>query len=116
VRPDGNEDFAGLRETVPTDPLAHVSWKSFSRTGELLTKQFHDYADERFWLDYRSVSGYEAEEKLSRLCGLVLHYADQQAQFGLWLPDRVIEPAQGEVHVQDCLTALALHGKDDANR
>lgn len=112
---DGNEDFAGLRETVPTDPLAHISWKSFSRTGELLTKQFHGYSDERFWLDFRTVSGHETEEKLSRLCGLVLHYADQPAQFGLWLPDCVIEPDQGEAHVQDCLTALALFGTVDAN-
>nr|NJM03985.1 DUF58 domain-containing protein [Desulfobacula sp.] len=39
----GNSDeFMGLRYYRPGDPLRHIHWRSFARTGELVIKEFED--------------------------------------------------------------------------
>lgn len=41
------EEFVGLREYRPGDPLQRVHWKSFARTGKPIVKQFQDEFFER---------------------------------------------------------------------
>lgn len=50
----GVDDFAGFRSHQETDTPAHVFWKGYARTGELLTKQFDQPSGRelRFSLDH----------------------------------------------------------------
>jgi len=41
------EEFVGLREYRPGDPLQRVHWKSFARTGKPIVKEFQDEFFER---------------------------------------------------------------------
>lgn len=42
-----SEEFLALREYRPGDPLQHIHWKSFARTGRPIVKQFQDEFFER---------------------------------------------------------------------
>lgn len=37
-----SEEFVGLRDYRPGDPLRHIHWKSFARTGRPIVKEFQD--------------------------------------------------------------------------
>jgi uncharacterized protein (DUF58 family) len=42
-----SEEFLALREYRPGDPLQHIHWKSFARTGRPIVKEFQDEFFER---------------------------------------------------------------------
>jgi len=104
----GVEDFTGLRAYQPGDRLQHISWKGFSKGQGLLTKQFGDLSGASLFLDWQSVGPGSLEEKLSRLCHLVIGHHRRQATYGLKLPGQVIGPTSGPAHKHQCLAALAL--------
>src|SRR3970282_2553914 len=64
-----SEEFLALREYRPGDPLQHIHWKSFARTGRPIVKEFQDEFFERhaLVLDTFSHAGGEAafEEAVS---------------------------------------------------
>lgn len=105
---DGAEDFYGLREYQPGDPIRHIAWKAFARTETLMTKQFAAYADKRVWLDWDHFQGMDREARLSRLCYWVLKLNSSNDEYGLRLPGIEIEPSRGESHRDEILKALAL--------
>lgn len=43
-------DFADLRQYVHGDPLSRIWWKSLAKQGEMLVKQFHSFAEDRWML------------------------------------------------------------------
>jgi uncharacterized protein (DUF58 family) len=106
----GNEDFLGLREYRPGDPLKHVAWKTFAREGELLVKDFGGYADRRLWLDWDALPGVDTETRLSRLTAWSLELDAAGDEFGLRLPGGEVPPGRGPAHREAVLRALALHG------
>ncbi len=106
----GSDDFAGLRGYRSGDSLKHIHWKALAREQGLLTKQFGGDRSERLWLDWRMLEGRETEARLSQLCRWVIEAGQQGLEFGLWLPDQIIEPGRGHAHQQQCLQALALFG------
>jgi uncharacterized protein (DUF58 family) len=57
-----SEEFLALREYRPGDPLQHIHWKSFARTGRPIVKQFQDEFFERhaLVLDTGSAHGEDA--------------------------------------------------------
>ena len=105
---EGVEDFYGLREYQQGDPLKQVAWKSYARTGELLTKQFSAFADRRIWLDWESYPGMDREARLSRLCYWVLKLDATNNEYGLRLPGVEITPHRGVEHREEILKALAI--------
>ena len=105
---EGVEDFYGLREYQQGDPLKQVAWKSYARTGELLTKQFSAFADRRIWLDWGSYPGMDREARLSRLCYWVLKLDATNNEYGLRLPGVEITPRRGVEHREEILKALAI--------
>lgn len=107
VSREGNEDFDGLRDYHATDSLKTVDWKSYARTGELYTKQFHGYQSESRWIDWESVPGNNKELKLSHMCYILLNYSKTNINFGLRLPGKEIQPDSGKQHELNCLDALA---------
>lgn len=106
----GSDDFAGLRGYRSGDSLKHIHWKALAREQGLLTKQFGGDRSERLWLDWRMLEGREGEARLSQLCRWVIEAEQQGLEYGLWLPDQIIEPGRGHAHQQQCLQALALYG------
>ncbi|MEX2469446.1 MAG: DUF58 domain-containing protein [Pseudohongiellaceae bacterium] len=109
----GSEDFYGLRDYVPGDPLRQVAWKNFARGQGMQLKQFVDYADERTWLDWDMFYGFGVEDRLSRLCYCVLHLTRSGKAFGLKLPGIEIAPAAGVEHRNRVLRVLALYGREE---
>ena len=104
----GVDDFYGMKEYQPGDPLRHVAWKSYARVGELISKQFAAFVDRRVWLDWDYFAGLERENRLSRLCYWVVQLSRSHDEFGLRIPGVEIPPGRSEEHREQVLNALAL--------
>ncbi|MEX0942788.1 MAG: DUF58 domain-containing protein [Pseudomonadales bacterium] len=105
---EGVDDFHGLRDFQPGDPVRHIAWKSYARTEELQVKEYSAFVDRRVWLDWNHFSSMDRENRLSRLCYWVLMVSKSSDAFGLRLPGVEIEPDQGHGHREKCLKELAL--------
>jgi uncharacterized protein (DUF58 family) len=108
----GVDDFYGLKEYQQGDPMKHVAWKSYARTGELLTKQFAAFADRRVWIDWDLFQGMDREARLSRLCYWVLQVDAGNDEYGLRLPGVEVAPNRGLQHREEVLKTLALFEVD----
>lgn len=111
---EGADDFYGLREYHSGDPLRHVAWKSYARTGELMLKQYAAFVDRRVWLDWDYFQGLDVESRLSRLCYWVIRLSGGNDEYGLRLPGVHIEPSRGQEHREQVLKALALFGPEQS--
>jgi uncharacterized protein (DUF58 family) len=107
----GTDDFVGPRPYRPGDPPRHLDWKALARERGLVSRQFGGDRAQRVWLDSDLVGGHDMEERLSRLCQLVLQAANSDLRYGLRLAGREISPSSGDLHKHRCLAALALFGK-----
>ena len=110
----GLEDFSGLRQHHPADPLRHVAWKAAARSEQvpLLTKMFDGGEAQTVWLDFDALpAGTDVETRLSMLARGVCAAAASGSDWGLRLPELTMAPANGEDHYHACLAALALHGQ-----
>jgi uncharacterized protein (DUF58 family) len=114
----GQEDFSGLRLRQLSDPTRHIAWKAVARdfaNRPLLIKQFAGGAEDELWLDWSlTPTDSDSETRLSILTGWVLTAEEKQARYGLRLPGRELQPAQGIAHRDACLEALALYGEADS--
>lgn len=108
----GVEEFKGLREYAPGDPLQRIAWKHSQRGQGLLTKEFEGMRGGAFVLDYEALAPLGREERLSRLCRQALEAHALGEPFGLKLPHNEITAAAGDAQLQRCLTALALFGPE----
>lgn len=112
-RTRGHEDFDGLKNFTPGDPLAHVSWKHLARGRGLLTKTYASEETGSDILDWDAMPGLPIETRLSRLAWWVMVLAQQNHSFGLRLPGVDI-PADIGIEQRDaCLRALALFGRPE---
>lgn len=106
--PQGDDDFAGHRTYQFGDSPKRVDWKASSREQGLLTKQFHGEAVSSVWLDWQATTGENVELRISQLTRWVIDAEANKQRYGLRLPHLKLNPANGEAHYQQCLTALAL--------
>lgn len=102
----GGDDFAGLRDYQAGDPIKHIAWKQYAQEKGLFTKEYEAYFSAEKWLDWRNLD-LPREERLSGLCYWALTYEQRQTPYGLALPGTLLEPAQGDNHLQTVLEALA---------
>jgi len=107
-RAQGDEDFAGLRPFQPGDSLRRIAWKAYARGQGLHTKQYAGTDVTSHIFDWDSLTGLDAESRLSQLCRWVLDAHDRGEAFGLRLPGAWIPPNIGTAHRQHCLNSLAL--------
>lgn len=110
ARDAGADDFIGHRSWSPGDPPRHVDWKAAARSGEMLNKQFGGDERAERWLDWHEHHGFDAEERLSRLCREVLEAEAAGLRYGLRLPGAIVAPGMGGAQRNRCLRALALFG------
>lgn len=106
----GAEDFQGLRPYAPGDPLQHISWKTYSQGQGLFTKRFTAQRGAAVRLEWDRLGTKDPEERLSRLCYMVLDAHRRHILYGLRLPGVEVLPDWGEAHKHECLRALARFG------
>ncbi|WP_039914749.1 DUF58 domain-containing protein [Cellvibrio mixtus] len=105
-RQRGGDDFSGLRDYQPGDPIKHIAWKQFAQEKGLFTKEYEAFNSAEKWLDWNSLT-LPQEARLSGFCYWALEYEQRQIPYGLRLPGITLEPALGEAHLQAVLTAMA---------
>lgn len=109
VDPQGSDDFREIRNYRPGDPVKHILWRSFARSGHLQVKEYASYLEPRYWLDFDGVTG-DVEQRLSRLTGLALTAFQEGREFGLRLPHKTVAPDLGKTHLEQVLAELAVYG------
>jgi uncharacterized protein (DUF58 family) len=103
----GFDEFHNLREFLETDSLSNVAWKHAAKSANLMVKTFEQPVGISGWLTFSSCESPSIEEKLAELAYQILILCDKQQVFGLSIPGVDIEPATGNKHKHQCLTALA---------
>ena len=106
----GDEDFSGLRNYVAGDAMPRIAWKALAREQGLQVKQFSAQQGHSLWLDWSQLPNIAQERKLELLTRWVLDAETQGMRYGLRLPGKELQPAQGQTHRAECLRALALYG------
>jgi uncharacterized protein (DUF58 family) len=108
-RGTGQEDFSGMRQYHVGDSPRHIAWKLAARDQGLLTKQFSGRAEAELWLDWSLLpAAMGTEEKLSHLARWVIDAHETGLSFGLRLPGKTVEMANGDAQRERGLEALAL--------
>ncbi|MCF8113952.1 MAG: DUF58 domain-containing protein [Desulfotignum sp.] len=114
TRFSGPDDFQGLSLYQPGHDVGRIAWKAVSRGQGVFIKDFTAGAGGFMILDFDAIPSKDTEMRLSRLCSMVLSADRQKTTYGLKLPDRLVQPAQGQAHKNQCLRALALYGKKES--
>jgi uncharacterized protein (DUF58 family) len=105
------DDLQGIREYQSTDPMHHVSWKHVAKGQGMLSKDFSENKGVSGWLRMADLEHLGVEEALSCLCYQIQQLDKDQVQYGLDLGSTKILPQEGQKHLYECLTQLALFGK-----
>ncbi len=115
-RVSGPDDYRGLKTYQPGDSFRHIAWKALSRGQDVLTKDFDTPAGRSAILfDFSKVHADGTEERLSKLCAMILQANGENRKYGLALPGKTISPGSGNVHRHRCLSALALFKENESN-
>ena len=105
----GQDDFDHLRDYQTGDAPSHIAWKTYARSGELLTRCFQSARHPEHWIDWFNLpANMDTEEKLSILCKQIIKASQDDIPYGLKLPGQNIDCATGREHRHQCLRALAL--------
>jgi uncharacterized protein (DUF58 family) len=101
-------EFEGLRPWRSGDGLRQVVWKKVARTGELVSREQCESAQQALWLDWSAAAATrDTERRLSRLCAWVLQADAQGLTYGLRLPGLRLPAAPGVIQKRLALEALA---------
>ena len=104
-------DFSHVRTYQRGDSMNHIAWRQMARTGEVMTKEFDGGEGLRQTvLNLQDAKQSELEARLSQLCRWIVDSHQKQLKYALELPNQTINAAQGEVHKEVCLKALAQYG------
>jgi uncharacterized protein (DUF58 family) len=109
-----SEEFIGLREYRPGDPLQKLHWKSYARTGVPIVKEFQDEFFERhaLILDTASPAGEDAafEEAVAVAASFVYAIDTRECLLDLLLVGgevRTYTAGRGQMQMQHMLEVLA---------
>ena len=105
----GSDDFHQMRSYQQGDPLKHIAWRSYARSNQLMVKEFSSNQSSDVLLNWFDLNG-DTESRLSRLTGLVIEASREDIEFGLQLPNKIINPGCGQLHLDNVLKELALYG------
>lgn len=104
----GVDDFSGLEIYQKGDNLRHIHWPAYAKGQGLYVKSFTQGVARELWIDFSFVSG-SIEERLSKMCYLLLEADQRGVEYGFILEELYYPPARGSTHLHRCLRALALY-------
>lgn len=104
------DEFQGFQTYQPGSPLSQIAWKQYARGAGMHLKDYRALQSEHYWLDWHALNVSDTELALSNLSYWVNYFSDNNIEFGLRLPNSVIEIGAGDVHRLNALMALALYG------
>lgn len=104
----GMENFSHLRKYHQGDSISRISWKAAAKNNELFSKEFIGSKPVTHWISWEQIPARDNEHRLSIMTALIIEAEKKQHQYGLNLPEKIIQPANGHEHFHQCLTALAL--------
>jgi uncharacterized protein (DUF58 family) len=104
----GVDDFYGIQDYQPGDPIKQIHWKAYAKGQGLYSKQYSGESSAEIWLDYHLAPGNTVEDRLSQLCRWVCDAEKSGIAYGFSLPGLKLAPANGSQHARKCLEALAL--------
>ncbi|WP_115717205.1 DUF58 domain-containing protein [Gallaecimonas mangrovi] len=107
----GEDDWQGLKNYQPGDPLRRVAWKQLAQGRGMWSKEFASPQSDSRWLRLADIKGRDLEQRLARLAWQVLDANEKQLLYGLDLGAMDIAPGSGHSHCNRCLAALACLGK-----
>ena len=113
--PGEGDDFTGLRIYQAGDATRRIAWKAAARSQHLLIKQFNAQRGSSLYLDWSQPPEKDTEARLSRLTRWVLDAHAAGLPFALTLPGCNIGMGSGEMHLRQCLEALARFGQSHAS-
>lgn len=105
----GLENFSHLRKYHHGDNVSRISWKAAAKNDELFTKEFTGAKPSSHWINWDDIPARDTEHRLSIITALIIYAEKNQQSYGLKLPQKQIQPASGNKHYHQCLTALALY-------
>jgi uncharacterized protein (DUF58 family) len=112
----GNDEFAGIRNYQPGDPLRHMAWRQIARLdpalgGMLATKHFEGGARHDVVLDFQQLPpSLDLELRLARMTRWVLDAERATLPYAFRLGAVSFPAGNGPAHQAACLRALAQFG------
>lgn len=104
------DEFQGFQMYYPGSPLSQVAWKQYARGAGLHLKDYRAQQSQQYWLDWQHITARDTELGLSHMSYWVHHFAENNIEYGLILPSKIIGMGTGDAHRLQALTALALFG------
>jgi uncharacterized protein (DUF58 family) len=114
-RGEGDE-FHGLRDYRPGDPLRRIAWRASARHDRLFSRQMESPSEEACELNWYLMGSGDTERKLSVLAAWVLRAERHQVPYSLEMPGAALPADLGEDHRNACLEILALFPAGTAAR
>lgn len=103
-----SDEFSGFKAYRPGDPPGRIHWKALAKGQGLISRYFEQREAEEIVLEWEALAGLDPEQRLSTLCAWALECDTAGMDFALKLPGREIGLGNGEAHLENVLTALAL--------
>jgi len=107
----GTDDFTGFNPYRHGDSFRNIDWKAFAKEQPLQVKRFSGSGASKLilrWNHCRYVD--DVEQRLSQLCLWLVNAEREGFLYGLEIPGIFIDLGNGDLHLHNCLTALACYG------
>lgn len=105
----GYDDFSGFKTYQPGESLRHVHWKAYAKGQGMLSKTFAGGNTQKYWVSWHDIDAAGVEDRLRKLCKVLVDAENRGDQYGLVLPTETIAIEHGYQHLHQCLKALALY-------
>lgn len=109
LQQEGSDDFSGFRDYVPGDSLKQIAWQQLAKGQPMMTRLYQSQADQQIWIDWNDFDNDVLEQRLSRMCYLILYADENSLEYGVRLPGLEFPPALTSLHKLRTLQALALY-------
>lgn len=100
------DEFNELKPYQQGMSLNKVSWRHFAKNQQLLVKDYTSEQSVSVGFDFDLMTG-NVEERLSKLCFLVVEASNNQQPFALKLPNETVAIGSGQSHRVKCLEILS---------
>jgi uncharacterized protein (DUF58 family) len=103
------DELSSIRAYQQGDPIRDIAWKKSAQSHQIWVKEFNQLQGKNLLFDFMQIHTGSLEFKLSRMTAWVLNAESQQAEYQVLLPDFDSGMSSGDLHLNQCLRALALY-------